>query len=146
MTAETASTPRTDSPLRYLDVAVIVVAAIPALALGVPALGYIVGAAGWLIQRLAQHFDRRLTARVADPVRRAGANLFESFGRIWLLAGAIVVAALVGNRSDGLTAAIVVFAAYSIHFVLRLVSGATAAAGARPTTPAGVPSTGTDIK
>jgi hypothetical protein len=111
--------------LRYLDVVVVVLAAIPALALGAPVLGYVVGGGAWILQRLIQANRHRWVAQLTESgsVRRAGVNLFESFGRIWLLAAAIIVAALAGSRADGLTAAVVIFAAYSIAFVIRLVSG-----------------------
>jgi hypothetical protein len=109
--------------LRYLDVIVVVVGAIPALLLGAPAVGYIIGACGWLLQRALQQVDRRMTSRIDDSLRRAGVRTFESFGRIWLLAAAIVIAAVAGGRKDGLTAAIVILVAYSVAFSLRLVSG-----------------------
>jgi hypothetical protein len=125
VTAKAASLPRTISPLRYLDVAVVVLGAVPALLLGAPALGYIVGGAGWILQRLLQNVDQRfISHRVHDPLRVAGANLAEAFGRIWLLVAAIVVAAVVGNHHDGLCAAILIFAAYSIAFAIRLFEGA----------------------
>ena len=109
--------------LRYLDVVLVAIVAAPAIALGVPAFGYLVGAAGWILTRALQLGDQRLIRRVSDPTQRLGVSFFEAFGRIWLLAGAIVIAGAVGNRADGLTAAIVIFAAYSITFVVRLVSG-----------------------
>jgi hypothetical protein len=52
-----------------------------------------------------------------------GLNLVDGFGRIWLLAGAIVLAAVIGGRGDGLTAALVIFCVYSIAFTMRLISG-----------------------
>jgi hypothetical protein len=109
--------------LRYSDVVVVVVAAIPALILGAPALGYILGGAVWILARLLEANDGRLLARFEDPVRRLGVKSFAAFGRIWLLAGAIVIAAVAGGRKDGLTAALVIFAAYSLAFVARLMSG-----------------------
>ena len=109
--------------LRYLDVVLVVVAAAPALALGAPVFGYVIGAAGWILQRVVAVTDRRLISRVAEPRKQIGINLFEAFGRIWLLAGAIIVAGLAGGRADGLTAALVIFGAYSIAFVTRLLSG-----------------------
>jgi hypothetical protein len=109
--------------LHYLDVAFVVIGAAAALVLGAPALGVIVGAAGWLLQRSLQAVDRRLTARVEDSLRRAGIRSAEAFGRIWLLAGAIIVAAVAGGRKDGLAAAIVIFAAYSVAFGLRIMNG-----------------------
>jgi hypothetical protein len=111
------------SALKYIDVAVVLVAAIPALLLGAPTFGFIVGAVAWLLQRALQIVDLRMTARVDESLRRAGVRLFEAFGRIWLLAGAIIIADAVGNRRDGLTATLVIFGAYSVAFVIRLISG-----------------------
>lgn len=109
--------------LQYLDVAIVVIGAIIALVLGAPSLGIIIGGAGWLLQRSLQVIDRRVTARIEDSFRRAGIRSAEAFGRIWLLAGAIVVAAVAGGHKDGLAAAILVLVAYSIAFGLRIMSG-----------------------
>jgi hypothetical protein len=114
---------RSTNVLRFLDLVVVVVGAIPALALGAPALGYVIGAGGWIIQRLLQINEFRLTAGIADPTRAVGARLFGAFGRVFLMAGAIIVAAVAGGRKDGLTAALVVFVAYTIFFAIRLASG-----------------------
>ncbi len=108
--------------LRYLDVVLVLVAAAPAIALGAPALGYAIGAGGWLIQRALEQRSRRwIAGRGADA--RFGLNLVDGFGRIWLLAGAIVLAGVIGGRADGLTAALVIFCAYSIAFAMRVVEG-----------------------
>jgi hypothetical protein len=109
--------------LAYADVIVVVIGTIIALLLGAPALGCTVGALGWILQRVVQVVDRRLTARVDDSLRRAGVRSAEAFGRIWLLAGAIIVAAVAGGRRDGLAAAIVIFAGYSVAFCIRVMSG-----------------------
>jgi hypothetical protein len=110
--------------LRYLDVALVAIAAGPALALGAPAFGYALGAATWILQRIIAVTDRRLMARKGtDPRKQLGVNLIEAFGRIWLLAGAIIVAGVAGGRADGLTAALVIIGAYSVAFVIRLASG-----------------------
>lgn len=109
--------------VRYLDVALLAIVAVPALALGAPVLGYAVGAGAWILQRIIAATDRRLMSSMINPQRRLGFSLFEPFVRIWLLAGAIVLAGVAGGRSDGLTAAILIFAAYSIAFGVRLLSG-----------------------
>jgi hypothetical protein len=109
--------------LRYLDVAAVIVIAIPALALGAPVFGYVLGGGAWIVQRIVQVNDRNLTAKLTEPRQQLAANLFEAFGRIWLLAIAIIVAGVAGHRSDGLTAALVIFGAYSIAFVIRVLSG-----------------------
>ena len=119
-----ASEERFMAVVRYLDVVLVAIVAVPALALGAPVLGYTVGAAGWILQRIIAATDRRLVGKAgASPRTQLGFNLFERFGRIWFLAGAIVIAGVVGQRADGLTAALVIFGAYSIAFVVRLASG-----------------------
>jgi hypothetical protein len=109
--------------VRYLDVALVILATAPALALGVPALGYAIGAGGWILQRVVGETDRRWIRSVAEPRKQLGVSLFEAFGRIWLLAGVIIVAAAAGGREDGLTAALVIFGAYSVAFAIKVLTG-----------------------
>jgi hypothetical protein len=115
--------------LAYLDVVLVVLAAPVAIALGASPLGYLIAAGAWVLQRVLQQFDRRwIAARGTDA--RFGLNLVDGFGRIWLLAGAIVLAAIIGGRSDGLTAALLIFCVYSIAFAMRVVEGRPG--GSRP--------------
>jgi hypothetical protein len=109
--------------LHYVDVAVVVLAMAPAVAFGAPVLGYAIAAGGWILQRVVAETDRRWIRRVAEPRKQLGVSLFEAFGRIWLLAGVIIIAAVAGGRADGLTAALVIFGAYSVAFVIRVLSG-----------------------
>ncbi|HXW79081.1 MAG TPA: hypothetical protein VEJ84_06255 [Acidimicrobiales bacterium] len=109
--------------LRYLDVVLVVLATGPALALGAPVLGYVVAAGGWILQRALAETDRRWIQRLPEPRQQLGISLFEAFGRIWLLAGVIIVAAVIGGRADGLTAALVIFGAYSVAFAIRVITG-----------------------
>ncbi len=118
-----AAEPRAMVLLRYIDVVVVAALAGPLLALGVPPFGFAVGAIAWIAQRIIQASDRRLLTKLKEPRAQLGANMFEAFGRIWLLAGAIVLAGVVGARADGLTAALVIFGAYSLAFVVRVLSG-----------------------
>lgn len=108
---------------RYLDVVFVVVGTPVAATLGAPVLGCAIGAAAWLGQRLLAQLDRRWIRSASEPRTQLGLNLFEAFGRIWLLAGAIVIAAVIGGRVDGLACSITVFAAYSVAFVIRVLSG-----------------------
>lgn len=109
--------------LRYLDVLLVAIATPVAIVLGAPLLGIAVGAAAWVAQRMLAQTDRRWIARARQPRTQLGLNLAEAFGRIWLLAGAIVVAGAAGGRADGLTAALVIFGAYSVAFAIRVASG-----------------------
>ncbi len=111
------------STLQFTDVLFVVIGGIIALVLGAPSLGVIVGGAGCILQRAVQKIDRRFTARLRDPNRQVGIHVSESFGRIWLLAAAIIVAGVAGGRKDGLAAAILIFAAYSVAFAVRIANG-----------------------
>jgi hypothetical protein len=121
--AYAASTKRPIELLRYLDVALVVIAMAPALALGVPVLGYVAAACGWILQRGIAETDRRWIRRVSEPRKQLGLSLFEGFARIWLLAGVIIIAGVVGGRADGLPAALVTFGAYSVAFVIKVLMG-----------------------
>jgi hypothetical protein len=118
-----APTERRIEILRYFDVVVVAIATAPALALGAPALGYLIGAISWIAQRALAQVDRRLITQTVAPGNRLGLNLFEAFGRIWLLAGAIVAAGVIGGRADGLAAALTIFGAYSIAFAIKVIGG-----------------------
>jgi hypothetical protein len=107
---------------RYLDVVVVLVATPVALVLGAPALGVVIGSAAWIAQRVLAQLDRRWIDAPAKP-RPLGVSLVEAFGRIWLLAGAIVIAAVAGGRADGLAASVMIFVAYSVAFALRVLDG-----------------------
>jgi hypothetical protein len=109
--------------VRYIDVVALAIGAAVAIPLGAPVGGYAIGAGTWLLQRILQEADKRWIEKVSKPIRRLGYTLFEAFGRIWLLAAGIIVAIVVGHRSYGLTAALVILGAYTIAFVVRLKSG-----------------------
>jgi hypothetical protein len=121
--ADAAVTKRAPVLLRYLDVVLVAIAMAPALTLGAPVLGYAVGAGGWVLQRAIAETDQRWIRRMAEPRKQLGVSLFEAFGRTWLLAGVIIIAAVVGGREDGLTAALVIFGAYSVAFAIRVITG-----------------------
>jgi biotin carboxyl carrier protein len=121
--------------VRYLDLVLLIPATVAGLSLRAPLFGFLVGLLAWVGQRLLAQADRRWIKRAKAPRTQLGLNLFEAFGRIWLLAGAIVLSGVVGGRADGLTAALVIFGAYSVVFMLKLLAGPpsrTAASKARP--------------
>src|SRR5579864_5734142 len=111
------------TPLRYLDVLAVLIATPLALALGGPLFGLLVGAGGWLLQRALAIVDRELIVRTAEPGSRLGLNFLDAFGRIWVLAGAIVLAGAAGHRQDGLAAALLILGAYSVAFASRIARG-----------------------
>ena len=107
--------------LRYLDV-VLVVAALPFVALaGLPLLGYAVGAVAWILQRAAGVALERQSAKTTDIRRQVGLNLGGTLARAWIVGGAILAVGLAGEREDGLTAAVLVFVAFTVYFALTLI-------------------------
>jgi hypothetical protein len=108
--------------LRSLDLVLLALGGAIALVLGAPALGVLIAAGAWVLQRVLARYGQRWISGRGDDAR-FGLNLVDGFGRIWLLAGAIVLAAVIGGRRDGLAAALVIFFAYSVAFAMRLVSG-----------------------
>jgi hypothetical protein len=116
--------------LTYLDIVLVVVVAVPALALGAPELGYTVGAAAWIIQRIASvEVDRRLE-QVTELRRRLGLGVASSMLRVWLLAVTIMVVGVAAARADGLTAALVIFGAFSVQFAGSAIAHVTRNRGA----------------
>jgi hypothetical protein len=102
--------------LRYIDIVIVVVTAPVIVLLGAPALGVLVAAAAWVIQRfIAIALEAR--AKRADNVRTAvGLNLAGVVGRSWLVALTILAVGLAGDREDGLAAAVLTLVAFTIYF------------------------------
>ncbi len=107
------------APLRYADVVVLIAATPFALAFGVPALGFAVGAAAWILQRgIGELVARRASA---DPRRALTVSLAYSMGRVWVLALIILAVGKAASRQDGLTCALVVLVAFTISFSMTLI-------------------------
>jgi hypothetical protein len=108
--------------LLYLDIVLVLLVAAPALAAGAPALGYLVGATAWIVLRIASDaFDKRL-ATERDLRRRLGLGVASSLARVWILACAIMIVGVTASRPDGLTAALVIFGAFSVYFVRKALA------------------------
>jgi hypothetical protein len=107
--------------LRFLDV-VLVVAALPFVAFaGLPLLGYGVGAVAWLFQRGAGVALERQAAKSKDMGRQILMNFGGTMARAWIVGGAIIAVGLAGKREDGLTAAVLVFVAFTVYFAMTLI-------------------------
>src|SRR4051794_27572455 len=71
--------------LRYLDVVIVVLAAPFVLLTGLPALGYAVGAAAWIVQRIAGVWIEDRMRRERDIRAVVGLGLGASLGRAWFV-------------------------------------------------------------
>ena len=118
--------------VRYVDVVIIVMLAPIVLLMGAPVLGYSVAAVVWAAQRVAGAAIERRALAAEDPRRQIGVTLASSLGRVWLLALTILAVGLLGEKKDGLTAALVIFAAFTIYFGSSLVTRPAQARKDRP--------------
>jgi hypothetical protein len=120
MPAHAVRTAEPLAPIRYLDVALVLLAAPFALLMGAPVLGYSVGAVAWLVHRaIGLALERR--ARDRDVRAALGLNLGGVIARTWLVGLTILVVGLAAEREDGLTAAIVLLAAFTVYFAISLL-------------------------
>jgi hypothetical protein len=104
-------------PLRWLDVILVVAAAPFVLLMGGPALGFLAGAAGWIVARVGGVWLEGAARRAADPRRAVALQFFTGLGRAWFVAVVILAVGLVGERQDGLTAALTVFFAFTAYLI-----------------------------
>jgi hypothetical protein len=125
--------------LRYLDVCLVLATAPFVLVGGMPALGYLIGAGAWLLTRAGTVFLHAQARRVGEAKARAGLMVAALLGRVWLVALAIILARYAGGKSDGVMAAALLLAAFTVYLAMSFVTrdgpiqGAAGASG-RPST------------
>ena len=107
---------------RWLDVVLVVLAAPFVVLMDLPVLGYAVGAAAWIANRLIGVGVEKLAGGQQDVRRAVGLNLFALIARSWLVGLTILAVGLAGEREDGLMAAILVLAAFTLYFVTSLLT------------------------
>ena len=108
---------------RYLDVVLVIASAPFVLLAGMPRLGYALGAGGWIVVRFGVEVLKRKAWVAGDARTRAALHLSAILGRVWLIALVVIAARFAGHNSDGIMAAVVVLAAFTVElatsFVLR---------------------------
>jgi hypothetical protein len=108
--------------LRYLDVCLVLATAPFVLIAGMPLLGYLVGACAWLLTRAGTVWMHEQALRAGDPKLKAGLQVGGMMGRIWIVALAVILARYVGGKGDGIMAAALVLAAFTVYFALSFVT------------------------
>lgn len=107
--------------LRYIDLVLVWLTVPVALLLGAPTLGILAAAIVWTAQRIvALGAERRAQAK-EDVKQALGLNLAVMFGRLWALAVTILVVGLAGSREDGVAAAALLLAAFTLSFAATLL-------------------------
>jgi hypothetical protein len=106
--------------IRYLDIVLLIVA-LPIFVLGgLPMLGYVAGAAAWLVQRALQIFLNRKAAEADDPRTTVGIAAGSMIGRGWLVALTIFAAGL-KDEEAGLAAAVLVIVLFTAYFTVSMI-------------------------
>ena len=108
--------------LRWLDVILVVLAAPFVVLMGLPVLGYTVGALAWILNRGIGVWVERIATRQGDVRRAVGLNLGALIARSWLVGLSILAVGLAGEREDGLMAAVLLLAAFTLYFVTSLLT------------------------
>jgi hypothetical protein len=105
--------------VRQLDLVVLAFALPVFLAFDFPMLGYAVAAGAWLVQwAIEQLAERRIAASLASGNRRRalGVRAATMLARVWLVAMAILLVGLLGEREDGLAAAVLTAVLVTVYF------------------------------
>lgn len=117
--------------LRYFDVVLVLVAAPIMLLIGVPALGYGLGAGTWIgLRAIGVGVER--AARSVPPNQMIGVRMAYMLGRLFLLALAVIVARQSGSRDDGLTALVVIVFAFTLALAVSAVTRPRSSRSTRP--------------
>jgi hypothetical protein len=106
---------------RWLDVILVVLAAPFVVLMGLPVLGYAVGALAWILNRAIGVWVEHIAEGQQDVRRAVGLNLAALFARAWLVGLTILAVGLAGEREDGLTAAVLMLVAFTLYFVTSLL-------------------------
>jgi hypothetical protein len=115
-----ASDPMPLRMLRYLDLALLALALPIFVAAGLPLLGYVGAAGGWLIQRGVQVLIERRARASDDPRTVAGLLTGSMIARGWIIAGSIFIVGL-SDREAGLSAAILAITLFTFYFTGQLI-------------------------
>lgn len=110
------------SPPKYVDLLLLAAGLVVFLLGDFPMLGYAVGAAVWIAQRLVQVFaTKRANQQLAAGNRQKAMGIVAAttLGRVWLMTTAVLVLGLVADKQDGLSAALLVLAFFTISFAAQ---------------------------
>jgi hypothetical protein len=108
--------------LRFIDIFLVVLGTTVSLALGLPAIGYVVGALAWILLRGLGIVVEKLARGLEDAARQLSLRLTHRFLRMALLVSATLLARGAGGNQAALIALLVIaggFTAQLSSAVLR---------------------------
>lgn len=112
--------------LRYLDLFLLAAALPLFVAADWPLLGYAVAAGAWIAQRLILAYTDRRTAQSLAAGNRRDAfktTAISGLGRVWLITVAALLVGLFADRADGLAAALLLTALFTVQLAMSAFAG-----------------------
>jgi hypothetical protein len=110
------------SPPKFLDPLMLAAALAVFLVAGFPMLGLAVGAGAWLVQRAVQAIAaKRVAAELGGGNRQKamGITAATTLGRVWLMTLSVLLVGLLADREDGLAAALLLTAFFTLSFAAQ---------------------------
>jgi hypothetical protein len=114
--------PKGTSPLLYIDIVLLVVAAPIMLLIGVSAAGYAAGAGAWIALRVLGIGVERIADAAREPSQQIGVRLGYMLGRLFLLALAIILVRRGSGQDAGLTALVVIVFAFTVQLAVSAMN------------------------
>jgi hypothetical protein len=106
--------------LRNLDLVLLALALVLFLVVGLPVLGWVTATVIWALWRGIGEWAERRAAASTHPKQTAGIAAGSMIGRGWLLGLILLGAGLAAGQDVGLSAAILVFVIFTVHFTLKI--------------------------
>jgi hypothetical protein len=108
--------------LRFIDIGLVVASAPIVILAGLPVLGYLFGGGAWVLTRAgAAYAEQRVAAGGGAPTARLGVQVAGMMARVWLVVLAVVAARVAGDREDGIMAAVIALAAFTVYLGMTVV-------------------------
>jgi hypothetical protein len=107
--------------LRNLDLVLLALALGLFLAVGLPILGWATAALIWALWRGIGEWAERRAASATHPKQTAGIAAGSMIGRGWLLGLILLGSGLAAGEDVGLSAAVLVFVIFTVHFSLKIM-------------------------
>jgi Kef-type K+ transport system membrane component KefB len=104
------------SAFKYLDISLLVAAGIFVALAGLPLVGYLFVAGAWIAGRaVGEYLEHRAEAQDADLRTRLGMHFAGMMARVLIVVSAVIAARYVGDREDGVMAAVLALAVFTVY-------------------------------
>jgi hypothetical protein len=107
--------------LRNLDLVLLALALVLFLVVGLPLEGWATAAVIWALWRGIGEWAERRAAAATHPKQTAGWAAGSMVGRGWLLGLILLGSGLAFGEDVGLSAAVLVFVIFTVHFTLKIL-------------------------